>query len=61
MRSFEQWLKIVHIKVGVVFNCNRLWIYFEKARKTILLDNICSARMTNLLKKRADLELIANV
>ena len=61
MLSFDLWLKIVHNKVGVVFNRNRLWIYFEKARKAILRDNVCSTGMTKLLKKRADLGLIANV
>ena len=58
MLSFELWLNTVHNKVGVVFNC---WIYFEKARKAILRDNVCSARMTKLLKKRADFEFTANV
>ena len=59
MRSFELWLKNVHNKVRVVFNC---WlIYFKKARKAILLDNVCSAGLTKLLKKRADFEFIAGV
>ena len=59
VRSFELWLKNVHNKVRVVFNC---WlIYFKKARKAILLDNVCSAGLTKLLKKRADFEFIADV